>query len=116
MSRLASDRSGEGRRMGQVVQVSRKPRGVRPFQGLRASQPWRASPRRRLCCKSCFRALPLLFVLCVVTPLLSCTHKIQVEAPKEPIVINLNVKIEHEVRIKVDDDLDELFDEDEELF
>jgi hypothetical protein len=40
---------------------------------------------------------------------------VQVEAPKEPIVINMNVKIEHEIRVKVDKDLDELF-KDEELF
>jgi len=44
-----------------------------------------------------------------------CTPKVQVEAPKEPIVINMNVKIEHEIRVKVDKDLDQLF-EDEDLF
>ena len=44
-----------------------------------------------------------------------CSPKVQVEAPKEPIVINMNVKIEHEIRVKVDKDLDELF-EDEDLF
>ena len=46
----------------------------------------------------------------------SCTPKVQVEAPKEPIVINLNVKIEHEIRVKVDRDLEELIAEDPELF
>ena len=45
-----------------------------------------------------------------------CSPKVQVEAPKEPIVINMNVKIEHEIRVKVDKDLDELFAEEEELF
>jgi hypothetical protein len=44
-----------------------------------------------------------------------CSPKVQVEAPKEPIVINMNVKIEHEIRVKVDKDLDELF-ENEDLF
>jgi hypothetical protein len=44
-----------------------------------------------------------------------CSPKVQVEAPKEPIVINMNVKIEHEIRIKVDKDLDDMFD-DEALF
>ncbi len=38
-----------------------------------------------------------------------------VKLASEPIEINLNVKIEHEVRIKVDKELEELF-EDEELF
>jgi YnbE-like lipoprotein len=39
-----------------------------------------------------------------------------VEAPKEPIVINLNVKIEHEIRVKVDKDLEQLFEQEDDLF
>ena len=45
-----------------------------------------------------------------------CSPTVKVEAPKEPIEINLNVKIEHEIRVQVDKELDELFDEDSELF
>ncbi len=45
-----------------------------------------------------------------------CTPTIKVEAPSEPIVINLNVKIEHEIRIKVAKDLDELFEEESDIF
>ena len=48
--------------------------------------------------------------------LAGCAPKVQVEAPKEPIVINLNVKIEHEIRVKVDRDLDTLFKEEPSLF
>ena len=47
---------------------------------------------------------------------IGCTPKVQVAPPEEPIVINLNVKIEHEIRVRVDKDLDQLFAEDEELF
>ena len=49
---------------------------------------------------------------------LACTPKAEVEvkAPTEPIVINLNVKIEHEIRVKVDKDLENLIDEDSDLF
>lgn len=46
----------------------------------------------------------------------ACTPTVQVKAPEEPITINLNVKIEHEIRVKVDKELDDLFDEDSELF
>jgi len=46
----------------------------------------------------------------------ACTPKVQLEAPREPIVIHLNVKIEHEVRVKVDRDLDQLFASEGELF
>lgn len=47
---------------------------------------------------------------------LACTHKVAVEAPKEPITINLNVKIDHEVRVKVEKDLEDVISEDSELF
>ncbi|MEE9250855.1 MAG: YnbE family lipoprotein [Alphaproteobacteria bacterium] len=36
--------------------------------------------------------------------------------PDEPIVINLNIKIEQEIRIKIDNALDDLLDEEEGLF
>ena len=58
----------------------------------------------------------LLTALVAATWLAGCQPKVQVEAPKEPITINLNVKIEHEIRVKVDEDLDELFEEEEGLF
>ena len=45
-----------------------------------------------------------------------CSPKVQVEAPSEPITINLNVKIEHEIRVKVDKDLDHVFDEQKDIF
>ena len=52
----------------------------------------------------------------LVLLLAACSPKVRLEAPKEPIVINLNVKIEHEIRVKVDKDLEELFDEEEGIF
>jgi hypothetical protein len=56
-----------------------------------------------------------LLALCALA-LLACTPKVQVEAPKEPITINMNIKIEHEIRVKVDKDLDQLFDKNDEIF
>lgn len=47
----------------------------------------------------------------------SCTtHTVQVEAPDKPITINLNVKIDHEIQVKVEKDLNEVFAENSELF
>ncbi len=60
----------------------------------------------------CFTLLAALWI----ASLAACTPKIQVEAPKEPITINLNVKIEHEIKVKVDQDLESLFDEDDDIF
>jgi len=63
------------------------------------------------------RAIPHAVIAIAVLGLASsCTPKIQLEAPKEPIVINMNIKIDHEIRVKVDKDLDELMSEDKEIF
>jgi len=45
-----------------------------------------------------------------------CTPTIQVLAPSEPIEINLNIKIEHEIRIEVGNDLEKLFEEESDIF
>jgi len=57
------------------------------------------------------KAIVLLPILLIMS---ACTVK--VAAPDKPITINLNVKIEHEVRIKVEKELDDLFKEDSDLF
>jgi hypothetical protein len=36
--------------------------------------------------------------------------------PDKPITINLNVKIDHEIRVKVDKELDEVLSQDSGLF
>ena len=55
-------------------------------------------------------------ILCWMFLLAACTPTIKVQAPSEPITINLNVKIEHEIRIRVEKDLDALFKAEEDLF
>ncbi|MCL1143055.1 YnbE family lipoprotein [Shewanella gaetbuli] len=37
---------------------------------------------------------------------IGCTPTVKIEPPDDPIVINLNVKIEHDINIKVDEPLD----------
>jgi len=44
-----------------------------------------------------------------------CTHRVEVSA-KEPITINLNLKIDHEIRVKVDKELDNIFSNESDLF
>lgn len=48
--------------------------------------------------------------------LVACNPTVRVEAPSEPIEINLNVRIEQEIRIKIDRELDELFEEEDDIF
>ena len=50
----------------------------------------------------------LLYSLAAIMILSGCSS--------EPIEINLNVRIEHEIRIQVDEELEGLFEEDSELF
>ncbi len=45
-----------------------------------------------------------------------CTPTVRVAVPDKPITINLNVKIEQEIRVKIDKDLDELMTKDSGLF
>jgi lipoprotein NlpI len=48
--------------------------------------------------------------------LAACQHTVQIEAPKDPIVINMNIKIEQEVRVKVEQDIEQLIDTNEDIF
>jgi hypothetical protein len=60
-----------------------------------------------------------LIPLCTVLLLFicsGCTPTVQVEAPDKPITINLNVKIQHEIRVKVEKDLDNVLSEESGLF
>ena len=55
--------------------------------------------------------IPLLLVFVA-----GCSPTVKLEAPKEPIEINLNVKIEHNIRVQVDQELEDLFDEESDVF
>ena len=60
--------------------------------------------------------MKIRYLVLMATGLLSaCTHTVQVET-KEPITININVKIDHEIRVKVDKELDDVFSDDSSLF
>ena len=58
----------------------------------------------------------LLVVSALGALLLSCSPTVKVEPPDEPITINLNVKIEHEIRVKVDRELEDVFRDESGLF
>lgn len=56
-------------------------------------------------------ALAVLMV-CVV----GCSPTVKVATPEKPITINLNVKIQHEILVKVDKELEDVFSEESGLF
>lgn len=53
-----------------------------------------------------------LLALLVIT---ACNPTVKVEAPDKPIEINMNVNIRHEILVKVEKEVEQMF-EDEELF
>lgn len=62
-------------------------------------------------------AAPRCLVFCgLLTLTAACSPRVEVAVPQEPITINLNVKIQHEILVKVDREIDEMFDENSELF
>jgi hypothetical protein len=62
------------------------------------------------------RLLPRVSLLTAGLLLGACTPTVQVAMPKDPITINLNVKIEHEILVKVDREIDDLLKENSNLF
>lgn len=59
---------------------------------------------------------PTIALIVLLAPLAGCNPTVKVEAPDKPIEINLNVKIEHEIRLQIDRELDGLFDDDSAVF
>ncbi len=61
-------------------------------------------------------AYPILIASIFCVSLFGCAPTVKVETPNEPITINLNVKIDHEIVLKVDQALDDVFEEDSDIF
>ena len=60
---------------------------------------------------------PALVVLSVlVLGSFGCSPTVKVATPEKPITINLNVKIQHEILVKVDKELDDVLSKDSGLF
>lgn len=51
-----------------------------------------------------------------VWALAGCNPRVEVVAPDKPITINLNVKIDHEIRVRVEKELQEVLSEKSGLF
>ncbi len=65
--------------------------------------------------KKAFSMLMLL-LLTANALITGCSPTVKIEASDKPIVINMNIKIDHEIRIKVDRELDSLLDSKKGLF
>ncbi len=62
----------------------------------------------------------LRLISCVMAGLFlllqACSPTVKVEAPAEPITINLNIKLDAEVRLKIEEDAEEDIDNNPEIF
>ncbi len=54
--------------------------------------------------------------MAVLLGLAACQPTVRVEAPSEPITINLNVKIEHEVRVRLEREVEQLLQRRDDIF
>ena len=62
-------------------------------------------PKTEPCPRRSALWLPILLGLAAA----ACNPTVQMAAPTEPITVNLNVKIEHEIYVKVDKDVEDVF-------
>lgn len=58
----------------------------------------------------------IVIIVATIFLFVACSPKIEVVVPDKPITINLNVKIEQEIRIKVEKELEDVFSKDSGLF
>ncbi len=60
----------------------------------------------------CHSGFPLIIALGMA----ACQPTVKIEPPDKPIVINLNVKVEQEIRVKVEREVEDLIKDNPDLF
>jgi len=58
----------------------------------------------------------LFLLFCGLLLLTACNPTVRIETPSEPIRIEANITIKHEIRIIVEKEVEEIFEEEEDLF
>lgn len=58
----------------------------------------------------------ILFGLSLAVLVTACTPKVQLEAPEKPIEINLNVNIEHRVKVEIEKDVEQAISKNPDIF
>ena len=59
---------------------------------------------------------PILAIVALAAATTACTPTVKLQAPTEPITINLNVKIDQEVRVKLDKEVEDLIASNPDIF
>lgn len=62
------------------------------------------------------RRLAVISLVAGMLAISACQPKVQIVAPDKPIEINLNVKVDQEVRVRLDKDVEDLISNNPDLF
>jgi hypothetical protein len=62
------------------------------------------------------RLFPIAGAIAALLALGACNPTVKIQAPDKPIEINLNIKIDQQVRVKVDRELEDVLANNPELF
>lgn len=62
------------------------------------------------------RTFPLLSLAAMALLAGACSPTVRLEAPEKPIEINMTLNIKHEILVKVEKDVQQLFESDKGLF
>lgn len=63
--------------------------------------------------KRLFPDFPVLLTLAVLA---ACTPRVEVTAPDKPIEINMNINIQHHIKVEIERDLEKAFDKNSDIF
>lgn len=62
------------------------------------------------------RTSPMYCLAAMVLLTAACSPTVRIEAPEKPIEINMTLNIKHEILVKVEKEVQQLFDSDKGLF
>ena len=57
-----------------------------------------------------------MIIIAGLTTLSACTHTVKIEPSDKPIVINLNVNITQEIRVRLDKDIEDMLADNPDIF
>lgn len=60
--------------------------------------------------------LDLARLLLAAALLAACTPRVEVTAPDKPIEINMNINIQHHIKVEIERDLEKTFDKNSDIF
>lgn len=84
---------------------------------LFSPQAWRSMPgKQEVAVRLPFRALSTMSAAVLLTAAAACQPTVKVEPPDKPITINLNVKLDAEVRVKLERQAEEDIQQNPDIF